>query len=170
MTRESMNKADFYTSIVLMTFGIAAIVLAFQMPGMGEDDQNPYSSPGLLPSILGMIIAGLGLIMFVRSIFRTKGHVGISVQSFKSVLVDIGTFRILATIVLCVLYALLLGRLFFPVLTFLFVFTFVVFFEYDLKTSFKLQIKKVIIAAVMAIITSVSIWLVFTHLFLVRLP
>jgi hypothetical protein len=170
MTKESMNKADFYTSIVLITFGIAAIVLAFQMPGMGGDDQNPYSSPGLLPSILGMIIAGLGLIMFVRSLFRTKGQVGISAESFKAVLTDIGTFRIIATITLCVSYALLLGKLFFPVLTFLFVFIFVAFFEYDFKTSFKLQIKKLIIAAVMAIIASVSIWLVFTHLFLVRLP
>jgi hypothetical protein len=170
MTKESMVKADFYTSIVLITFGITAIVFSFQMPGMGGDDQNPYSSPGLLPSILGLIIAGLGLIMFVRSIFRSKGHLGVSVQSFRSVFTDIGTFRILATIFICVSYALLLGKLFFPVLTFLFVFIFIVFFEYDLKISVKLQIKKLVIAAVMAIIASISIWLVFTYLFLVRLP
>ena len=170
MTDESMTKADFYTSIVLIAFGITAIVFAFQMPGMTDDGQNPYSSPGLLPSILGMIIAGLGLIMFIRSLVRTKGKVGVSGQAFKTVFTDIGTFRILVTIALCVLYALLLGKLFFPVLTFIFVFVFIVLFEYDLKIEFKLQIKKIIIAAIVAAVTSVTIYMIFTYLFLVRLP
>jgi len=170
MTKESLIKADFYTSIILITFGVLAAVMAFQMPGFGGDDQNPYSSPGLLPGILGCLISILGLVMFVRSIVRTKGHLGISANGFKTVFTDTGTYRILATITICVLYVVLLGKLFFPILTFLFIFGFIVFFEYDLKMMFKEQIKKLIIALIVAIVGSVAIWLVFTYLFLVRLP
>jgi hypothetical protein len=47
---------------------------------------------------------------------------------------------------------------------------FIVFFEYDRKVSFKAQIKKIIMAAVVALIASLSITAVFRYLFLVWLP
>jgi hypothetical protein len=172
MTDKNMAKADFYASIVLMAFGISAAVLAFQMPknyGMGGS-QSPYSAPGLLPSILGLIIAGLSLIMLIRSIIRTKGKVGIAGASFKAAFTDTGTFRIIATIILCLAYIFLLGKLWYPLVTFLFVFGFTVFFEYDRKIPFKPQIKKLLLAALLALITSAVITVVFQYLFFVRLP
>jgi len=167
MTDKNMARADFYTGIIMMAFGITATVMAFQMPRIPRD---PYSAPGVLPMFLGVIITGLSLVMFIRSIIKTKGKVGFTGDSVKSFFADAGVRRVIITAVLCVSYALLLGKLLFPLLTFLFVFVFIVIFEYDLKAAFKPQIKKVLIAALVALLTALSITAVFQYLFLVRLP
>jgi len=162
-----MARADFYTGIIMMTFGITAIVMALQMPRIERD---PYSSPGVLPGFLGVVITGLSLVMFVRSVIRTKGQVGFSRSSVKSFFADIGTRRVIITTILCVAYALLLGKVLFPLLTFVFILIFVIVFEYDRTITFKPQIKKVLIALLVALISSLSITAVFQYLFLVRLP
>ena len=166
MTEKNLVKADFYTSIILMVFGITVIVMAVRMPVIN----NQYSAPGVLPTILGIIITILSFIVFVRSLIRSKGKVGISLASVRELLKDLGVRRIIATTVLCVGYALLLGKIWFPVLTFLFVFSFIVFFEYERKEPFKPQIKKILMAVLVALITSVSIAVVFEEFFFVRLP
>ena len=167
MTEKNMAKADFYTAVALMAFGIAATVMARQMPEMPRD---PYSAPGVLPAFLGLIITVLSLIMLIRSIARTRGRLGVSGESIKTVIRSAGVHRILVTIVLCLCYAYLLGKLMFPVLSFLFIFGFIVFFEYDRKTPFRPQIKKILVAALVALITSAMVTLIFRYLFLVRLP
>ena len=166
MTEKNMVKADFYTSIILMVLGITATVMALRMPVIS----NRYSAPGILPMILGIIITVLSFIIFVRSLARSKGRIGISGSSVKNLFADIGVRRIIATTALCLAYALLLGKIWFPLLTFLFVFSFIIFFEYERKEPLKPQIKKVLMAALVALITSVSITLVFEELFFVRLP
>ena len=167
MTEKSMARADFYTGIIMMTFGITVTVMAFRMPSIPKD---PYSAPGVLPIFLGVVISGLSLIMFVRSIVKTKGRVGFSRDSIAAFFADIGVRRVIITTVLCLCYALLLGKVLFPLLTFVFVFAFIVIFEYDRKTAFRPQIKKVLMALLVAVISSASITAVFQYLFLVRLP
>jgi len=167
MTEKNMARADFYTGIILMTFGITAIVMALQMPSVPQD---PYSAPGVLPIFLGVVITGLSTIMFIRSIIRTKGKVGVSGVSIKAFFADISTRRVIITTVLCVSYALLLGKVLFPLLTFIFIFVFIAVFEYDLKIPVMQQKKKIFIAALVAIISAISITSIFQYLFLVRLP
>ena len=167
MTEKNMAKADFYASVALMAFGIAAIVMARQMP---EVPRDPYSAPGVLPAFLGIIIAGLSFIMCIRSLVRTRGRLGISGSELKSAFSASSFYRIAATIALCFFYAFLLGKLVFPVLTFLFIFGFIVFFEYDRKAPFRMQAKKLIFAALVALIASATVTLVFRYIFLVRLP
>ena len=161
-----MAKADFYTAIVLMAFGITAIVMALGMPVISDR----YSAPGVLPIFLGIVIAGLSFIMFIRSLVRMKGKVGISLASVKDTIAATGALRIIATIALCLCYSFFLGKLLFPLLTFLFIFAFILFFEYDRKMPLKLQIKTILIAVLVAIITSAAVTAVFRYLFLVRLP
>ena len=167
MNEKTLIKADFYTSIVFMAFGIAAVVLARQMPAIPRD---PYSAPGVLPTVLGIIIAGLGLVLFIRSLVRTKGRVGVPGASFKAFFSDPSTQRMIITIILCITYVILLGKLLFPLLTFLYVFVFIVIFEYDRTMPFKAQRKKLMIAGLVAFCSSASITAVFQYLFLVRLP
>ena len=167
MTEKSMARADFYTAVIMMTFGITVTVMAFRMPSIPRD---PYSAPGVLPIFLGVVITGLSMIMFVRSILKTKGHVSFSRASIEAFFADIGVRRVIITTALCLCYALLLGSVLFPLLTFLFVFAFIVIFEYDRKTTFRPQIKKVLMALLVALISSASITAVFQYLFLVRLP
>ena len=170
MTEKNMAKADFYTSIVLMAFGISFTVMALQMPIMTGMGQSPHSSPGVVPAFLGVVITGLSLIMCIRSIVRTKGKLGVSGTAVKSLFTETATFRIISTIILCLAFAFLLGKIYFPLLAFLFIFGFIVFFEYDHKSPFKLQVKKLIIAAAVAICASAAITVLFQYLFLVWLP
>jgi len=167
MTEKNMARADFYTGIIMMAFGITAIVMALQMPIIERD---PYSSPGVLPIFLGLIITVLSLVMFIRSVIRAKGQIGISGSSFKSFFADVGTRRVVITTVLCVFYALLLGKIVFPLLTFVYILVFILVFEYNRKMPFRQQTKKVLIALLVAILSSASITAVFQYLFLVRLP
>jgi hypothetical protein len=167
MTEKNMTRADFYTSIILMAFGLAAAIAALKMPLIQGD---PYSAPGLLPALLGFVIFGLSLIMFVRSLLRSGGAVKVEGSSFKAFLADRSVQRIGLTILLCVVYTVLLGKVYFPVLTFLFILTFVLCFEYDRASPFKSQLKKIGIAVLLALIASVVVTLVFERLFLVRLP
>ena len=167
MTEKNMAKADFYTAIVLMAFGITVTVMAQQMP---EIPRDPYSAPGVLPTILGVIITGLSFIMFIRSIIKTGGRLGVSGMSIKTAVTSTTFYRILATIVLCLCYVFFLGKVWFPALTFFFIFVFIVLFEHDRKTTFKPQIKKLFFAALVALTASAMITVIFRYLFLVRLP
>ncbi|MDR0583366.1 MAG: tripartite tricarboxylate transporter TctB family protein [Treponema sp.] len=167
MTGKNMLRADFYTSLILMAFGIAALALALKMPVIQGD---VYSAPGLLPALLGSVIFALSFIMFVRSLYRSKGKVGIRGRSVKAFVQDPATRRIFLTLAVCVFYAVLLGKIYFPALTFLFVFSFVVCFEYERGTPWRGRIKKIAIAALLALIVSALVTLTFERLFLVRLP
>jgi uncharacterized membrane protein YidH (DUF202 family) len=167
MTEKNMARADFYTAIVLLVFGVTVTVMAFQMP---EIPRDPYSAPGVLPTFLGIVIIGLSLIMFIRSLVRTKGKVGVSGASIRNVLTMTGTLRMIVTVVFCICYVSLLGKVFYPLLTFLFIFLFILCFEYDRKTPFRPQLKKLLIAVLAAFIASALITAVFQYLFLVRLP
>ena len=166
MTEKNMAKADFYTSIVLMAFGITAIVMAMGMPVIS----TKYSAPGVLPIFLGIVITVLSLIMFIRSLVRLQGHVGVSGASLKEAFAAVGSRRMIATVILCLCYTFLLGKVLFLALTFAFIFAFIIFFEYDRKVSLKLQIKKILLAALVALLASASVTMLFRYLFLVRLP
>ncbi len=170
MKEENMPKADFYTSLILTAFGITVLILSIKMPTLAEQNKNPYAAPGIVPGFIGTIIAILSSIMLVRSI-RKGGHKEkISAASMKGFFFNESTVRILKTILLCVVYSLLLGHLSFILLTSLFIFAFVLTFEYSLKESFRSQIRKVIMAALLAILTSLSVYGVFFYVFLVNLP
>jgi hypothetical protein len=167
MTEKNLARADFYAGLIMVSFGITITVMALQMPDVPKD---PYSAPGVLPFFLGVIITGLSLIMFVRSIVRTKGKVGFSTDSIKSFFSDSATLRVIVTTLLCISYSVLLGKLLFPLLTFFFIFVFIVVFEYDRAMPFRPQMKKVLVAALIAAVAAASITAVFQFLFLVRLP
>lgn len=170
MTDKTMAKADFYTGLVLIIFGITVTVLALQMPTVTARAQSPYSAPGLVPAFLGSIITLLSAIMLVRAVRRSSLQLGISKETAGNFFRETSTRRMGITILLCILYAVSLGKVMFPVTTFLFVLVFVLYFEYDLKESFKSQLRKVILAAILAACTSVVVTGVFQYVFLVNLP
>jgi hypothetical protein len=78
--------------------------------------------------------------------------------------------RIAETVGLCVLYALLLGKLWFPLITFMFVFLFIMLFEYDSKAPVAGQWNVPFFAAIIALATAAAVFFVFQYLFLVNLP
>ena len=170
MTEKSMARADFYTAIVLIAFGITVTVMALQMPPVTERGQSPYSAPGLLPTLLGIVITGLSAFMLVRSIRRIGKDVALPEGAVKAFFGGVPTRRMAATIVLGVLYSLGLGTVNFVLLTALFIFVFVLVFEYDRGKSPGAQKKKIFFAALLAVCASFAVMGVFQYLFLVNLP
>jgi hypothetical protein len=78
--------------------------------------------------------------------------------------------RIISAAALCFLYTILLGKIPFVALTFLFIFGFIVFFEFERKTPVKMQIKMFLAAVAVAVCSSAAIYSLFRYLFFVRLP
>ena len=170
MTEKSMAKADFITSIVLLAFGIAVVVMSIQMPTLADANQSKYSAPGIVPGFIGVMVTLLSLVMFIRSIKR-KGMVDMVPKgTVKNLFAQETTMRILKTTLICVAYTILLGKIWFPLATFLFIFAFIFLFEYDFKGAFKPQLKTVIIAFIIAVVATFLVTLVFQGLFLVNLP
>jgi putative tricarboxylic transport membrane protein len=170
MTEKSMVKADLVTSVILVAMGIAILVLSIQMPTMADRNQSVYSAPGVVPGFIGAMITILSFAMLLRSL-KKKALAEFREGALpKGSLSTESTKRILTTIVLCLLYAFLLGKLWFGIPTFTFIFAFIVIFEYDRKKPFSTQIRKLLVAALIAALTTAAVMLVFQKLFLVNLP
>ena len=84
---------------------------------------------------------------------------------------DSGTVRIIVTMVIGVLYGLVLLRyLHFIASTLIFVFAFIMIFEYDGKKSFSAQWKVPLFALVTSVAATAAVYGTFQYLFLVNLP
>jgi putative tricarboxylic transport membrane protein len=82
-----------------------------------------------------------------------------------------GNQRLLLTAVLCIGYAgFLIGTLPYWLATGLFIFVFIILFEWERGMNVGRQKKCLISAALIAILSSVAITVVFERLFLVALP
>lgn len=67
-----MPRSDLGASIVLIIFGAAVAFESWRMPRFESIGGSIYSAPGLVPGILGLIIAFLGAIMLVRYLVGRK--------------------------------------------------------------------------------------------------
>ena len=171
MKESNMPKADFLMSIVLMLFGISVLIIASGMPNFADQNVSPYSAPGVVPALLGAIFLMLGLIMLIRSILRKGYRLGLTGKNIAAWFKDQTTHRFLITLGLSVVYALiLLGRMHFLLATGLYMFTFVVLFEYKRGIGLLAQRKTLMMALFLAVLTSGSIYWVFRYLFLVSFP
>ena len=170
MTERTMTKADLFTSMFLIVFAAAIIFISLGMPTMADRNASPYSGPGVVPVFIGVMIFLLSSAMLIRSLRRGVRRM-FSEDRGKLSEEDRSSWkRIARTLVLCVLYVALLGKVWFPLLTFLFVFLFIVTFEYDPKAPPGKQWKIPLTAAILAVSTAASVFLVFQYLFLVNLP
>lgn len=171
-----MPKADFITSIVLMTLSAFVLIESLRMPRLEHRNINPYSIPGLVPAILGIIMGLLSIILFVRSL-RHGGHLlkhkegAVGTSGIVSFWKKPETLRVLLTLGFCLLYAIVLvGWVWYPVATFLYTFAFIAVFEFERGKPAMQQKRMFLVAAIMALLTAVIVSAVFRYLFLIRLP
>lgn len=161
-----MIRADFVTSLVLISLGIATLALSLDMPRFTDSGASPYSAPGLVPGMIGVAIALLGGILCVRSVFALRD----ASQKADGV-AEHGWGRALFALVLCGAYAVgLVGRVPFWLATFFFVLAFILGFELS-DPDMRAQVgRRIAVGVVTAVAVSAVVSYVFQEIFLVRLP
>ncbi len=166
-----MVKKDFITSIVLITFSISVIVSSYTMPRLERRGIDPFSAPGVVPGMIGLILLCLSLILFIRSIRRGGYRIFDHRDGDGEVTHQGAVKRVLLTLIISLIYAIgFLGRIDYTISTLLYIFTFIILFEYQWKVGLAGQKKVLAFALLQALIAAVFITLVFRKLFLVDLP
>jgi hypothetical protein len=171
MKQSEMNKADFLTSLVLVAFGLAVVILSVQMPRFESRNANPYSVPGIVPGLLGIVIGVLGLVLLIRSVRSGGYRLNLRGFSLTAYLADEATKRMVVTIAICLFYAfVMIGRIPYLPATIIFIAMFVITFEYRRVDPVETRVRTVLFALLLAGISGGVIWAVFRYLFLVSLP
>ena len=171
MEDRNMPKADFLASIPLIAFGVWIVVHAFHMPRFEEFGANPFSVPGIVPGILGSIIAVLSLLVFIRSIRRKGYQLGLNAATLKNTFQNPSFKRMSVTCLICVTYGLgLVGYINYYLATFLYVCAFLILFQVDFSENIFIQRKTIIGSFTQAVLISGIVGAVFRYLFLVDLP
>lgn len=165
-------RADLITGVVLLALGIGVLVESYNMPRLAERSINPWTVPGLVPGMLGLVIACLGAVLALRSLSAgalTAPHEGVSPGPAGEARAAL--LRLALSLVLCLGYAvILLGRLPFWLATGLFVFSFIAAFEWRREDTAGTRAIRLSIAAAIALAAMLAIPFLFERLFLVRLP
>jgi hypothetical protein len=164
-------RADLVASIVWIAFGVAIVAGSLAMDRLERFGATFYTAPGLVPGILGVMIALLGAILLVRSLRR--GAVATFSQPWSPSAEGRATlYRASIVTTLALVYTLLLvGRgLPFWAATVAFVFVFMLVFYVPERRARGQAARGIAMAATVAIVTSAAVTLVFERIFLVRLP
>jgi putative tricarboxylic transport membrane protein len=170
MTSHTLNKLDFISARVLIALGAGVVLESLRMPRLENLNINPYTVPGLVPGILGVVLLILGTVLLIRSILRGGWRISAGSASF-GLLRHKGLQRLLLALLLTLGYAaILVGRLPFWLATFLFVAAFIILFELLLPLPRTQRLRSIVTALIQAVLVAVAVTFVFQEIFLVRLP
>jgi len=170
MKQRPLAKADLITGLVLTAFGAATAFESYRMPRLEERAIDPWTAPGIVPGMLGIIILVLGAALALRS--AAAGAFTANVDSGDDPAeVRAARFRFWLCMALCVVYAVgLVGHAPFWLATLLFVFGFIAAFEWKPDDAPRTRGVKLAMAVAVAGATAAFVPFLFETLFLVRLP
>ncbi|MEM7443838.1 MAG: tripartite tricarboxylate transporter TctB family protein [Pseudomonadota bacterium] len=170
MTPSRMDRLDFVSSIVLTMFGAAVLIESLRLPRLDHLNVNPYTVPGIVPALLGIILCACGVAMLIRSILRGGWRLNLTSNSVRDFAKAAAVRRTALVLVLTLGYALgLFGWLPFWLATMLFVFVFIVATE-GMALGRLPRLPNIAIALAIAAVTGAGVAFVFERLFFVRLP
>jgi hypothetical protein len=184
------HRSDLIIGIVLTLFGAVIVRESLVMPRFASIGADPVTAPGLVPGLLGGIIALLGLLMVLRAVLGLRAAPASATAATASSAVrdaedaddrappayvvepPRASGRRLATMLVTgmIFSGLAVGRLPFWFATFLFVFVAVALLELQRYGAGRRLWQRVGIAAVIAGGTAWGVTYVFEGIFLVRLP
>ena len=130
-----------------------------------------YTAPGLVPGILGAVIALLGAALLIRSVRR--GALATMSDPWVPSAKGRGSLaRAAVATALTLIYTLVLvgHGLPFWLVTALFVFVFLLVFDLPERRAQGKLIRGLVVAAIVAVATSAVVTLMFERVFLVRMP
>jgi hypothetical protein len=143
-------KSDLVQGAAWTLVGGAIVYASWTMDRLERLGAPAYSAPGLVPGLLGLVIVALGVALALRA--RPQPPVSLRWGNTPLVLV------------LCLGYAVgLIGRVPFWLATFAFVTVFIAIFEYPVR-------RRMAMAPVYGVATSLVVSYLFEVVFLVRLP
>jgi len=164
-------RADFVAALTWIALGLAIVAGALAMDRLERFGATLYTAPGLVPGILGALIAFLGGVLLVRSVRRgamaTFSESWLPTPEGRSTLA-----RTMLAIALSLVYTLVLvgHGLPFWLVTVLFVFVFMLLFYLPERRARGETMRGVVLSAVVAVATSAVVTLMFERVFLVRMP
>jgi len=167
-----MARADFYTALFLMVFGIGVVEESWRMPRFTDLGQSVWSSPGITPGMIGIVLAVMGAILFLRSRREIRAA---RAEGGASGFDKAGWARAGFALLLCLIFGIgLVGRIPFQLASFLFMLAFIVSFDsYDNRDAYRDRLRmmrRVIVAVVIAGVAAWAISKIFQDIFFVRLP
>lgn len=166
-----MPRRDFTAAIALIALGAFISIESIRMPRMEEFGLGAYAAPGVLPGFLGCVLAILGTAMLVRAARAGGWKLFPSARPAGRHALPPGTVSLAITLVLVLIYsAVLVGLIPFWLATFLFVFAFVAFFEWEPGLTRARRIRALGIACALAIAAAVAVTWLFERMFRIHLP
>ncbi|NOZ32904.1 MAG: tripartite tricarboxylate transporter TctB family protein [Alphaproteobacteria bacterium] len=170
MTPTPMDKKDFVSSLILTVFGIGVMVESARLPRLENQNINPFTVPGLVPGIIGILLVICGLFILIRSTLRGGWRLGISTAGTAKWAKSSAVARSIVTLVLTISYALVLFPLVpFWIATPLFIFSFIVTTEAMANGGWP-KPRALLTGLLVAVVAGGLIGYAFQELFFVRLP
>ncbi|MCX7152390.1 MAG: tripartite tricarboxylate transporter TctB family protein [Proteobacteria bacterium] len=169
---EVSPRADFISSLVWIAFGLSVATASWRMDRLESQGATVYTAPGLVPGILGSIMLLLGMLLAARAA-RSGGHRLLSTPwvlfpDARAVITRVGW-----VLGLSLAYAAGLvghGGIPFWLATFVYVFLFILLFDWRMRSDKGETPKGVVMALVYGAGTAFLVSYVFQEVFLVRLP
>ena len=177
MTPARMDRFDLISAIILILFAGGALFESLRMDRLEELNVDPYTAPGLVPGLISCLLLLCGIVLLIRSLRRTGWRLGLSGAAIAGFVRNPGIRRVALTLLLTFAFALgLFGRLDFPYAASIFVFAFIVLMSppgsaaSSLSVPFSVRLKAYAIALGIALVAGFSIDVIFTQIFIVKLP
>lgn len=170
MQQRPLARADLVTGLVLTALGAVTAAESYRMPRLEERSIDPWTAPGIVPGMLGLIIFVLGIALALRSV--AAGALTAKTTSDTDLAeTRAARFRFVLCLALCMIYAIgLVGHAPFWLATGAFVFVFIAAFEWRPGDESRARAIKLAYATGIATATALVVPFVFETLFLVRLP
>ena len=150
-------KPDFIAAVVLTLLSLSILGISLAMPEYAR--QGAHAAPSLSPTIFSLLMLFCSLILLVRSV-RFRGYgIRVSREMFLQFIRSRPVHNFVAAFSLVLIYAFLLGKLHFALVSALYLFANILYFR---STGL---LKNLIIS----VLSSVSIWYCFDSLFLIPL-
>lgn len=162
-------RVDLVTAAVFFVAGVAIIYASWLMPRFREQLGQIYTAPGLVPALYGTVIAILALWLAARAIGRGALRPGAAGKREKRE--GYSNARLALAAALCFAFAVVMvGRMPFWLATAVFIFLFILLFEWRGGQPWRERVRPILTAALVAAGTGGAVVLVFQRVFLVRLP
>jgi hypothetical protein len=158
---------DLISGGVWLALAVGIMVISWKMDRLAHLQATIYTAPGLVPGLLALAIAIMGVLLILRSV-----RAGALAQARIPAFSPREHWRLLTALVLCLTFALgLLGSgLPFWLATAIFVAVFVFVYQFEERKAAGTLPRGAAFAALFGLICGGVIHYIFQELFLVRLP